>query len=71
LREFLRDICHFQFIAEHPQSSFYDTLARQTGQILTSSFINKPIQKKINVKTSKTEKTIQPAVDIFRSTIGK
>jgi hypothetical protein len=30
--------------------------ARQAGQTRTSSFINKPIQKKIHVKINKTEK---------------
>lgn len=42
-------------------------LKLHTGQTLTSSLISSPIQKSGKKTTRRTEKTTQPAVDIFLS----
>ena len=44
---------------------YHPTLVLHTGQIFTSSFIKNPIQKSGKNITSKTAKTIHPALEIF------
>ena len=41
------------------------------GHTVTFSRINSPIQKKINVNTSRSANAIQPALEMRRSTTGR